>query len=370
MLTSIENLNPQDYRSLFKWVVGLTIVLGSLILRTLEKKNGFQRNDRNILILLIVFLIFLSGTRGLNIGTDTPNYYHFYYLKGIKYIDQGILVFFNNFKTDFFFKVIMFITFPLKNFNIFLFVVALIMNLTLYLFVRKFTQRGERGSSLLLFLTIASSIVFYNYQFNIIRNGLSVQFMLICLYYSLKKDYRLSIYFGIIALLFHRTAIIPLACIFIATRSESLKYQYFIFLYIICISLSYIGFGFDKISFLANFNNEDLKALSFNGPTTYQIGFRLDFVLYNSFFLFVFLKFSNLKNREDIFMIKYYILSSIIFFFNFNIPYSDRIGGYSWIIIPILLFNTIRNSFPNRQLYLSSLVALAFFLLNYVVLFP
>jgi len=362
-----ESFKTKDYYLLFKWVIGFYIVFGSLILLILKnKKEAFTRNDKNLLIVLITFIILFSGTRNYNIGTDTYNYFHYFYLKGIKI--SGFYDFFKTFNTDFLFKVIMYIVFPFKSFMLFLFTVSVIMNVSLYKFARKFTDYGKSGSSLLLFLTIASSFVFINYQINTIRNGLAIPFIFFGIYYVIQNEYKYAFLYLLIAFLFHRTTLIPIACILLVLISGKIKYKYFIIIYIIAIGLAASGFGFDKLTFLANIGNDDFSKLAFQGENEYRTGFRMDFVLYNSLFLLFFIKFSNLKNRTDLVLIKYYILTSIIFFFNFNIPYSDRIGNYSWIVIPLLLFNTIKISFPERKIQISTWVTIFYFVLNYIIL--
>jgi len=364
-----EHFTFWDYGVLFKFVLGIYILISSIILRITEKKsNLFLRQDRNLLISYVVFLIFWSGTRGIRIGTDTINYFNFYYLRGIR-IDN-LIDFFTTFKTDFLFEVVMYLTFPFKSFTFFLFSISAIFNIALYFFARKFSNYGKDGSSLMLFLTITCSFSFINMELNIVRNALSITFVLLGLFYVLNKKTKMSVIFFIIAYLFHGTALIPIITIILCNLSSKIELKYFIGLYILAIGLAFIGFGFQSIPFLQNINSEDFKRLIFTGETKYRIGFRIDFVLYNSFFLFLFIKFSNLKNNKDIFLIKYFIITSIIFFFNFKVPFSDRIGLYSWIAIPILLFNTVKNSFPQKKLYISTIVTIGFFVLNYLILFP
>ncbi len=367
-----ESLTGSDYSLIFKYVLGFYILFGLLILRALESRaTAFRINDRNWLILFCAFIIFFSGTRGLRVGTDTINYYNFFYLRGISIGSANIFYFFEHFQSDFLFEVIMYISFIFKDFHVFLLVVSAIMNITLYTFVRKFTDYGRTGSSLLLFLTFASSFIFLSHQLNTIRNGVSIPFVLLGIYYVTRRQNVKSVLFLVIAFFLHRTALIPIACIVIALLGERVEFKYFIILYVLFIVASYAGFGLNNLPFLQGLSDEgDLSKLSFKGETTYRVGFRLDFVLYNSFFLFIFYKFSDLKDRTDLFLIKYFILASIVFFLNFNIPFSDRIGAYSWVIIPLVLYNTVKNSFPNKKLYISSMVTLSYFVLNYLILFP
>jgi hypothetical protein len=242
------------------------------------------------------------------------------------------------------------------------------MNGMLYVFVRKYTNYGRNGSSLFLFLLIACNLVFFSHQTNTIRNGLAIPYIFFGLYFLQQNKIKYTLLFFLLACLSHRTSIIPIACVFFAIRGKNIHLKYFIGLYVIAIIAAAAGFGFDKLTFLASLGGTDLERLSAVGNTTYNVGFRPDFVLYNSIFLFIAVKFSTLKNKEDLFYIKYFILASIIFFFNFNIPFSDRIGGYSWIAIPLLFFSVINNAFPNKKLHMLTLITLFIYALNFIIL--
>lgn len=362
-----ENFTSGDYALMYRWVIGFFVISGSLILMILQdRKDAYFRNDRNLLIIVTAFLIFFAGTRGNNIGTDTGNYYNYFYLKGL-HIDN-FFDYLSALGTDFLFAVILYIVLPFKNFTLFLFVVSALMNISLFKFVRKFTNNSVDGSSFLLFVTMTSSFVFLNYEINTIRNGLAIPFILYGIYYVIQKNNKYAILYFLIAFFFHRTSIIPIVCVCLIMLCNNVKIKYFIIFYVLAVGLAYTGFGFDKLTFLGQLEGEDIKQLAFQGETNYRVGFRIDFVFYNSLFLFLFVKFSNLKNASDLFLIKYYIVASVVFFFNFNIPFSDRIGGYSWIVIPLLLFNTINISFPKKKLSILAWVTIFYFILNHILL--
>lgn len=358
-----------EFIDTFKIVLACYIVFGTLILKALlYQKDKFIRNDKGILITFVVFLILFFGTREKNIGTDTINYYNFYFIPVTTQVSNYLEVF-TRLKSDFLFEVLMSFSFWHKNFTIFLLTVALVINVTFYVFVRKFTDFGRKGSSLILFLTIASLFTFIAIEVNIIRNGLSIGFILLSLYYLLEKDTKKFILYIIIAYLFHRTAIIPFVLMLAVTFFNNINIKYYLAFYALAIAATFIGFGFHVFSFLSELGSQDLQGLVYSGDTSYKVGFRYDFVMYNTFFLVLFLKFTNWNSR-DLFLIKYYILSSAVFFFNFYIPFSDRFGIYSWVIIPLLLFNTINDTFPTKKVFISTIVLISFFVLNNIILFP
>ncbi|WP_445384799.1 EpsG family protein [Robiginitalea sp. IMCC44478] len=361
--------NLQDYYLILKVLVGTFIVLGMLVLRLLEFKiQAYKRNDKTLLIVFTGLIIFWAGTRGHKIGTDTSNYHDFYFLQSLYLPDYS--EFFVYFNSDLIFEVLMFFTFIFKDFTVFTFVVACVFNIVLFTFVRKFTDYGNKGSSLFLFLTFASFFSFTSLELNIIRNAVAISFFLIGLHYLLNDYKKKTLVFFILALLSHLTSLIPIVAILIALYFQNTPIKYFLALYFAMILASFFGFGLHTISFLQNLDGEYANRLVFQGETTYRIGFRPDFVLYNSFFLFGLMIISKMKSRTEKMIFRYYILTSIIFFLNFYIPFSDRIGVYSWICLPILIYTVLINNFPRSYLHLSSLALIFIFVMNYLILFP
>ena len=90
----------------------------------------------------------------------------------------------------------------------------------------------------------------------------------------------------------------------------------------------------------------------------FEVGFKPQFVFFNTLFLFIFLllrKYGQKQENYDI-LLKVYIGLSCIFFFMFQIPYSDRWGVMSWMFIPFLLAPV----FGENGKYKTSLVAVLF----------
>ncbi|MEC3908041.1 EpsG family protein [Tamlana sp. 2201CG12-4] len=358
----------EEFISLYKNVLAFYILFGTFVLKLLmSRKDRFVRNDKWLLIIFVCLLILLVGTRKADIGTDTGNYFNFYFIPTTTQVSNYFDVF-ARLKSDLLFEFLVSLSFWHRNFTVFLLMVAIVTNVALYVFVRRFTNYSKKGSSLILFLSIASSFSFLSLEINIIRNGLSICFILLGLYSILERSVRNFIIYIVIAYLFHRTAIIPIVLITVVALTNKVKIKFYIGFYLLTILLSLAGFGFHIIPFLSELGVQDLKNLSYSGETTYRIGFRYDFVLYNTFFLALFLKFTN-WNPWDSFLIKYYILSSTVFFLNFYIPFSDRFGVYSWIIIPILLFNTINERFPAKKIFISTIVLIGLFVINHVILY-
>ncbi|MCF6279256.1 MAG: EpsG family protein [Flavobacteriaceae bacterium] len=369
MFDFLDNLHSSDYSDTHKIVLAIFILFGTFILKLLiGQKERFIRNDRNILIVYFVFLVIFAGTRAKNIGVDTTNYYNYFYIPATQ--AGGFFEIFSRLKTDFLFEVLLSLTVWTNNYNVVLFSIAIVLNLSLYTFVRRFTNYGIDGSSLILFLTMASSFSFLNLEINIMRNALAFGFVLMSINYALEGNYKKCFMLLGIAFLFHRTTIILIFTIAAVIMTKRVPIKYYIALYFLAILISIAGLGFHSVSFLAELGNEDLKNLTFSGDTNYNVGFRPDFTAYNTFFLLLFVKFANKQSKKSIFLLKYYIITSVIFFFNFYIPFSDRFGLLSWIIIPLLLYNIVNEMFPEKKVFISTIVVISFFILNKIILFP
>lgn len=365
-----ENWSYDDYNFFYKLILGFFILFSGFVLHLSQNnRRQFLFFDKSLLLLMVFFLVFFSGTRGLTIGSDTGNYYNFFYLKIINLpnlIDKWGAI-----ETDLLFKFIFVITNTVKSYYFFLFIVTLIINWAFYYFIRKYTSNGRVASSLFLFLMFMSSFSMISIQINIIRSGLSIVIFLIALYFFLIKQNRRSILFFLISFFFHSTILIPIfSIIFILLIDKILSIKYYYYLFAIAILLSFLEIQFSSLDFLQQSNFENMQKLTTKAEHEYYItGFRLDFVLYNSFFLFLFYKFSKMSNPVNIFLIKIYIINSIFFFLSFNVPHSDRIGIFSWIIIPLLLFNMINANYKRKKLTKHMIVVVLFFILNQLILF-
>ena len=95
------------------------------------------------------------------------------------------------------------------------------------------------------------------------------------------------------------------------------------------------------VQHLLPFIDEGRKSYFLGEESLYITGFKVQFVAFNSFFLFLFIYIYEQINKLQVFhdykvYLKYYILSSSVFFLMFHIPYSDRVGLMSWVVIPVL----------------------------------
>lgn len=332
----IDNSTFFNLYNLIYFCTACLVVVSALSMEI--KKDILVQNKlgKFLVFLPLVSLIFLVGLRGYNVGTDTGNYYDELWLGEPEL----------NFNSEFMFDLLAII---LRGFDLsytfFLFLISFLFYVFLYGALKNYTKQFDSNLFFAFFVCI-SLFFFLSMSINVIRQGVSLSILLFS--YTLwveRKSNFWVLFFIFLALAFHLTSIIPIL-IFIFSVFFS-RYKYFNFLvliYFFVILLSYLNYGFLNISpsFLY-FLGEDKRAGYFTEyDYGYQVGFKPHFVIFNTFFLLLSLYIKNklkgdfLENKYTQ-LVCYYILSSIILFMVFQLPFSDRWGLFSWIVIPFLV---------------------------------
>lgn len=322
------------YDSIYYFTAAL-VILSSLSIE-LNSDIKKQRSIGKILVFIpLISIITLVGLREYNVGTDTYNYYNFLWLANKDFV----------FTNDFMFSLISLVFNSLDlTYTYFLSFVSFLFFYILYISLKKISN--FYSSNILFSFFVCLSFFFYqSLSINVIRQGVSLVFILLAYSYFINKGSKLKILVSLfLSLSFHATSIIPIIVFaFCYATLNYIKIYYYYFLYILCILLSYMNYGLANISpFLVDLIGSDEKRSSYlsGDDFGYDVGFKLQFVLFNTVFLIVALLIrKKILDPKWVFhyylLIKYYILASSIFFMAFQLPFSDRWGLFSWFFIPL-----------------------------------
>jgi len=315
-----------------------TAFLVVLSILSIDFNRDFVRQKKigNTLIFIPIFLLIpLIGLRGFDVGADTNSYY-------IILWNQELYLKLAN---DLLFTLLaMFLRYLDLSYSYFLFIIASLFMFTTYISLNKISK-FYYSNVFYLFFTYFSFFFFLSMSINIIRQGISLVFLLLAYSYLLNKERRIKVLICIIvSLAFHATSAIALVLFFIAYyKTKYIKNYYYYILFVLCIILSYMNFGLLNISpFLIDLLGNDNRKVAYlaDDDFGYNVGFKPQFVLFNIIFLCSAL-FLKAKIKKDSWssnyeiLIRYYILASCLFFMAFQIPFSDRWGLLSWYIIPL-----------------------------------
>jgi hypothetical protein len=350
----------EEYR--FKYYLIYTIA--SLICLVVATQIDYKKNkmlskvSTSLAIAFCLIFIFLFGLRKDTIGTDTPNY----------------LFQFDRFETiDFGNDVVMYYIYLLWNllnlpFQTFLMAMSILFVGIISLSIHKNSIKFDSNSFLILF-SFLSLFFFQSLGINVIRQGVSLSFLLLAIINyqndnSVKKAWLLPMFISVI---FHFTSIIPIVIYFLIIFFKKIKLKFFYFFYLVCFGLSIVSVSIlsfkDYIGFLMVDERRMSSYLS-GTDEIYTIGFKPQFVAFNTFFLFyfIYIKDNFLKDEYYDNILKYYITMSGIFFLTFQISYSDRWGLMSWIVIPILLAPVFSLQFHKKRAVITCAILISIFI--------
>lgn len=293
----------------------------------------FQSNKLGIYLTFIFLfaLTVLVGNRPEEVGTDTVLYNWQY--SHVDFMDDREPLF------KLFIKI-------LNLFSNDSQLLLLSMALLFYGLLGLFLLKSEKTTNVyLLFFFFFSLFTFKSLGINIIRQGVSLMFILNAYSFFSRKKWLQAGVFAIFALFFHLTSLIPLLLFTVVYFYG--KNNILLVIYFLCVFLAFFNIGiveiFSMFPFLSEFDPR-FGYIENRMDAAYRIGFRPNFVIFNTIFLVIALYFrmklspaqmSSTKTNYDL-LVRYFCISSSLFFLAFQIPYSDRWGIFSWIVIPLL----------------------------------
>jgi len=289
----------------------------------------------SILLFLGAYYLLLS-TRSLKAGADTERYLNFYNSM-YKYGDSivGSDLGFNIFNK------------LLVNLGVtpslYLFFVSLLFVVPVYYTFKQFKSINK----VFLLWFFASLFIFISMSTNVLRQGIGGVFVMwgISIYLNRENKSKRFIIPLLIAPLFHFSLILVILLFFISKYLKNIKLAYSILF--ISIVLSYIGFNLNStlgnLPVVGNIFLDRMDTYLGENIKNYTVGFRIDFLFFNLFFVAIGYYISNMKIVKESYK-QYnqiyiaYILLTSYFVLMFNVPYSDRFGILSWIFIPFIMY--------------------------------
>lgn len=329
-----------------------------IFIETYLKKKSSLKLQWFFTILYAILFLFLFGLRDFSVGIDTITYVNFF-------LNETLLT---DFGFYYFNKLLKEIGFDGHDY---LFTVSFI-----YLFfILLFLKISKFKNVFLIFFCFVSLFFFKSMGNNIIRTGMAMSIFLCG--YILPNKY-LKYLFFVIAITIHSSFVIPILAYMGSYFLRNAKFSIIVFVASTILSLVKIPI-YDvllKIPVINRLFVDKISAYSAVNVDSYNIGFRLDFFVFNLFFAIVGYygyNYYNKKNENFFYQRTYniYMIMSGIFFLMFNSGFSDRYGLFSWALIPILIapfFDNfkVKNTFINKGtiLLVSFILGITFYALK------
>ena len=295
-----------------------------------------QIEKRNIIFPLIVSLIFVFwiGNRpisGLYFG-DTANYAASYALMG----NEGIVVV--DLKAEWFWYFLMLTS---KKLGLDIHAFFTLIEAGYILSVLWAVKRFMPTNPMLGMLFVFTSLMFFTFGTNGLRNGLACHIILLAMSFFFDDKYIIGALLCLIAFGIHRSTMLPIAGMF-AGRFLMTDLKWAIYFWIISIFLS-LALGNSIISYFASFGFDDRMSQYSNievDSLFSHSGFRWDFLIYSAMPIlmgwYVCIK-KQIKDGWYKAMCITYTLCNAFWVMVNSAAFSNRFAYLSWFMYPIII---------------------------------
>lgn len=279
-------------------------------------------------LVLSCLISYLSSIKEIVPNSDTSRYAEAFYLicSSDFHVNSLGFQYFNKFFCN-------------LSFNYLLFFVPLIAYIS-YIF---HVSRKEWYNIYVYFFLITFNIVFLQYTTSGLRQAISMSFMVIAISFIVDNKKLLSLFAALLSAIFHWASLpfllVVTSFIYIERYISEKK---ILLIWCMCCALSIFNVMEGFASLLESFIQiSHVSSVYFQSDSSfYETGFRIDFFLYSAIPVILYLiqkkKFSDSVSSFNILFKIYLSLNCIAMLLNF-IPFSDRLYGYSWFLIPIII---------------------------------
>lgn len=250
------------------------------------------------------------------------------------------------------------------NYIFFFIITAILYVFSYYFLARKLFSPEMAGYFVIMSV---GALGFANYGNNTIRAGFSIALIFYAVSLNLKKWQ--SVFIIILALLTHKSMIIPLLCFFISKYLREKKTAELIWLF--CLVFSIISVNLDSIFEEIGFLDERIEQFTsgaIDQTDEYGARFRFDFLIYSIIPLYIaniWMRRYQYENEFYLSIYKTYLLGNSIWLLVMRMPFCDRIAYLSWFLIPIItLYPLLTYGIPQKNIQR----VLAFIMAVFVVL--
>lgn len=307
-------------------------------------------------VVFLVLLFLLIGSRGELTGADTNAYlwqYHNY--DWINYgVEQGLYLTYHALNR---------LALPQQSIlYFFAFFYLMGFGMAIYRY-----SNLVKAPAFLIFFILFSLFFFNSMGINVIRQGLSLGLLLLAFTYLFvePKNRVIAVVLVLVALSFHFSSVLVILFMVTAYFTKKMPVKFLLMAYGLCIALAAANLGIlefkDSLGGLVL--QEGKTDYLTNTSELYTVGFKPQFVAFNTVFLgiFLFLRKSVKFSQYDL-LLRYYIIASCFFFLAFQIPYSDRWGLAGWVTIPFLLAPVYSRILPVGWMLLNTVFLLAVYI--------
>lgn len=287
--------------------------------------------DTTFLWIASFVLVYLFGSRGYDVGTDTFRYYDSYtYMMRQTTLEAALGT--PHIGRDPVFNLVIYGLSKFLGVREYFYVVASLCVLPITVAICILTRRNR----LLLFFGFLSLFIFPNLGINIVRNGMSLAFLVLAAVYYFQENKRGVIISLVVSLLFHASTVLVIVAI-IGVRLIK-HYTVIWVLFLLTAALGIVGIGIQHMPVVGSYIGAiDRLSAYLQGDESIARLPLTTFGMLTLTAIYHFIMSRQLKDPNYLFIGKVFLLVTCIYFFTSTLSYSYRLAIYAWIFVPILL---------------------------------
>ncbi|MCB2339602.1 EpsG family protein [Clostridium estertheticum] len=318
-------------------------VLFLMLLISIAKPNTILNNKYNSRVILFILFYIVSInviSRDFSALSDAGVYVTSF----LNMHNQGLSNMFIQHSSDPLFSLIMWVISRVTVSHFVFF--AILWFIFIFAFLKAFSIILLPNQELLVFFSFTMYYFFYSIATNVLRQGLSISFLFIVLSYYLteQEKKKTTLFLLLCACLFHWSAV-PFAAILLIFRRINIKIRTLLIVWVL-----------SAFAYLTNIQQTILiPLLQYIPKLSLYLTFRnfygngvnrLDFLLFSSIWVLFIMVIKGKFNVTSQYnkLIKVYIAFNTVFLLMGFIPFSDRIGLYSWMLVPLIVWLPIFNT--------------------------
>ena len=351
----------QLYTPIYFYVLLIVVMITVLHTYTLSINSSKTiRYNHNFGIFIFLFILLYMGLRPIHgVFIDMTTYARQFN------ISRSLEFNLDSF-SDPLYTVFIYISSKLVSINFFFLLCSFLYILPIYKACKKwFREYWFYG-----FLILVSTLTFWSYGVNGIRNGIATSLFILAMS---RDSLRGRIFFFIISIGFHKSMLLPLLGYFLAFRFK-INIKYFFILWLVSIPLSLLGGGvWEQLFASLGFDDERLNYLTTEveeGKFS-RSGFRWDFLLFSTLPVICGYYYSFVKQYRDR---NYYLLLSTYLFANsfwilvIRANFSNRFAYLSWFIMAlVIIYPLLKQKIVLRQHQRIGFILLVYFFFTFLM---
>lgn len=311
-------------------------------------RNTIPYFSNQLIYVLAILIVFYFAFEPIALYSDKWNYEFIFKSINDNNVEKSSL------ESGFYFYNNIIAFFSNSTFFYFLITAVFYLLGSLYFINKVFSKKARY----IVFIAVISSLGFYGYGTNTIRQGLALS---VFMFFFMEKRITVKLIIGsVLAILIHKSLLFVVAINFFVIKYNRKDNFIFVWVFLLLATIAlgetftdvFGGFLIDSDSRMNSYLTDEFE--------NYETGFKINFLVY-SLLPILFGRFIKKRGFQDAFfdkILSIYILINAFWLLVIRLPFTDRFAYLSWFLIPFIIIYPFSKQkiFNNQNFWIAGLI--------------